>query len=253
MRIVKKEEKQVAKKIKKGFTLNEWKFFPKKLQENNLILSEVAKKMEMCDIQIINECVDLNVFLISYLPENVQLQLVNNDNFYLIKECLQLKIVEKNNNKLKYASEQVQIEFVVNNPFKLSFSDFDIQRRVVNANYFYLQLASKEIQVEFVEKDENMLCYCSNLVQCEYVKKDPNYYDKCSVEVKRDIISLNNLSVEKISVETLEAYLSYQQYSLSLNELEDYKKQMELCSREDKGQILDYIEYLQVNLYKNKI
>lgn len=250
---MKKEQKLVLKTMKKGFSVNEWKEFSDELKTNELILSELAQKLESYNIEQIKELTDSNPFIIRHLNSKIQLQLVNNDNFHLLSEDLQLQIVEKNNNKVQYASKDTQIKFATNNPLKLSFINPDVQRTMIETNQFYLEFALQEIQIEYAKKDINMLCHCSNLVQCAFIKSDPNFYLKCSQEVKKDIILLSNLSPEKISVNTLEMYLSCHYDDLSLEELDNYRKQIEACDREDKGQIVGYIEYLQINLNKKKL
>lgn len=250
---MKKIEKMALKLVKKGFTVSDWKDFSDELKANELILSELAKKLETYDIESIREITDVYPFVICRLSSKIQMQLVNNSNFHLLSEDLQLQIVEKNNNKVKYASEEVQKKFATNNPLKLSFLSPGIQKLMVDSNIFYLEFASQDIQVEYAKKDVNVLCRCSNLVQCGFIKSDPNYYVKCSMEVKRDIISLNNLSPDKISIETLEMYLSSHYDNLSLEELDNYRKLIESSNREDKEQVLNYVQYLQVNLNKKKL
>ena len=116
-----------------------------------------------------------------------------------------------------------------------------------------MEFASKEIQTEFVKNDDSLLCRCSNLIQCAFVKGNPNYYSKCSSEVKRDIIRLQHLAIEKVSVDTLEHYMSVNYDKLSLAELKEYSDKMALTNREDKEQIVDYLNYIIVNMEKKKM
>lgn len=250
---MKKEEKIVLKTLKKGFSVNDWKDFSYELKTNELILSELTEKLKSYNIERIKELAESYPFIIKYLNNSVQLQLVNNDNFQFLSDNLQIEIIEKNNNKVKYASKENQIKFATNNPLKLSFTSPDVQRNMIETNQYYLEFALLEIQIEYAKKNIDMLCRCSNLVQCNFIKLDPNFYSKCNQEVKKNIISLNNLSPEKINVDTLETYLSYHYENLSLEELAEYKKKLQTCERNDKEQIIGYIEYLQINLSKKKL
>lgn len=250
---MKKTEKTALKLLKKGFTINEWENFQDEIKQNDLILSEVSKKIENYNDNRIQELTLNNPFLIKHLSNKTQLKLVTNENFKYLSENLQLQISQKNNNKLKYASDDVQIKFATNNPVKLSFLDINLQKQMIENNPFYLEYALEDIQIEYAKKDSNMLCRCSNMVQCSFIKLNPNYYLNCNFEVKKNLITLNNLSCNNISVETLEMYLSCHYEDLSLEELDNYKNKIELSNRDDKDQLINYIQYLQINLAKKKI
>ena len=250
---MKKNEKKAIKLVKKGFTLEEWKLLSSELKKNELVLSELAKKLEKYDVETLRELTNEFPFVLNHLTDKKQLQLVDNRNFCFLSEDLQMRIIEKNNKKAKYANENVQIKFATLNPLELSFLSENVQRKMIDSNNFYLEFALKDIQVEYAKKDPGLLCRCSNLVQCWFVKLNPNNYLRCNAEVRKDIISLNNLSAEKISVETLEAYLSAHYDNLSLEELDNYREQIVNSSREDKEEILDYMQYLQVNMEKKRL
>ncbi len=247
---MKKTEKVALKKLKKGFTIDEWKTFSGELKYNELILNELGKKLELLDLNVVKELADLEPEVIKFLSYKIQVQIVNNENFHLLSEDLQVQIIEKNNNKVKYASDDAQVKFAFDNPSKLSLISLKNQNKVVFKNKFYLEYASEEVQYELAKKDIELLCNCSNLVQCAFIKNDPNFYLKCSSEIKKDVIVLNNLAPDKISIETLEAYISSHYENLSFDELNDYSNLVKSSDRKDKEQILNYLEYILVNIGK---
>lgn len=248
-----KLDKKVLKIIKKGFSLNDWENFSADIQHNELIISELVKKLDNANMEKISNLCEEYPFIIEKLPVELQLEIVDDDNFCYLSEELQLEVINQNEQKIKYAKEEIQLKYATQNPLKLSYLSFESQRKLVASNEFFLEFASKEIQIESARDDDSLLCRCSNLVQCTFVKNDPNYYTKCSHSVKRDIVKLYNLSPETVSVETLENYMSVNYDKLSLNELKEYANKMALTSRGDKMQIVDYLNYIIVNMEKKKM
>lgn len=249
---MKNDEKKIIKIIKKGFSVSEWETFDEKIKSNPVILSNLIKEIENFRIERIKDLTLRYPFIIKYLAKDTQLKLINNENFKYMSDDLQLEIIEKNNNKVKYASEEAQIEFATKNPLKLSFINEDIQIKMIEKNKFYLEYASKDIQVKIARKNIDLLTHCSNMIQCLFIKNNPNYYPKCSSEVKKKIIQLDNLDPKKINVQTFESYLSNHYDNLSLDELKKYKIKIEATSREDKKELIDYMQYLLTNLEKRK-
>lgn len=246
-------ERKILKLIKKGFTVQDWEHFPIEVQQNELIVSELVNKLANVSIERISSLCEEYPFIIKKLPIEQQLELVNDETFCHLSEDLQLEVINQNEQKIKYASEEIQLRYATQNPFKLSYLNPEYQKKLVDSNEFFLEFASKEIQVEYAKKDERLLCRCSNLVQCAFVKNDPNYYSKCSQDVKRSIVKLSNLSLEEVSIDTLEHYMSVNYDKLSLNELKEYSDNMMLATREDKMQIVEYLNYLIINMEKKKM
>ncbi len=238
--------------IKKGFSLNDWEAFPIEIKKNEFIILELVKILEKFNIEKIKDICDENKYLIKFLSVETQLELVNNDNFCYLSEELQIDIINKNNQNVKYASEEIQLKFATQNPVKLACLNPILQRRLIDSNEFFLEFASNEVQIECVRENDGLLCRCSNLIQCYFVKANPNYYSKCRYEVKRDMIKLSQLSLEEVSLETLEHYLSVNYDKLTFKELKEYCDKMMLTDRNDKTQIVDYINYLIVNTEKKK-
>ena len=150
---MKKKEKFALNKLKKGFTVDEWKTFSSELKYNELILNELGKKLELLDLNIVKELADLEPEVIKFLSYKIQMQIVNNDNFHLLSEDLQVQIIETNNNKVKYASDGAQVKFAFDNPSKLSLISLKNQNKVVFKNKFYLEYASEEVQYELAKKE----------------------------------------------------------------------------------------------------
>ena len=247
---MKKMEKKINKILDKGFTIGEWKSFPVEIKTDQRIIEHVVKQIETKTMEYIDIICKDNPFLIKYLAEEIQLKLVNNDNFKLLSEDLQRSIISENNNKVRYADKNIQVEYATERPLMFSYLDKKVQMEMIEKNKFYLEYASQDIQIESASKNSDVLWCCSNRVQCMFIKKNPNYYSKCSHEVKRDIIVLANLNPEMISVDTLESYLSCHSDDLSMEELDNYKEKLKLNKREDREEIVGYIEYLQRNIVK---
>ena len=69
---MKKTEKVALKLVKKGFTVTDWKDFSDEIKANDLILSELAKKLEAYDIESIREITNSHPFVISHLSSKIQ-------------------------------------------------------------------------------------------------------------------------------------------------------------------------------------
>lgn len=248
-----KLDKKILKIIKNGFSLQDWESFPVEIRQNEFIIVDLLKLLAKVDIDRVKEVCDENPFVIKHLPYERQMEIVTNDNFEYLCDELQLEVVRQNEDKLKYASEEIQLKYATQNPFKLSYLSEENQRKLVASNEFFLEFASQDVQVAFARENIDLLCRCSNLIQCMFVKSNPNYYSKCGHDVKRDIIKLSNLSLEEVSVETLEHYMSVNYDKLPLHELREYSEKMGLANREDKDQIVEYLNYLIVNMEKKKM
>lgn len=144
------------------------------------------------------------------------------------------------------------IAFLNNNLLVARYVSDDIQRKFVAENIYNLKFTSSSFQNNMVLKDVRNLFYCSVDIQCMFVKDNPNLYGYCNVEVKRDLIVLKLLDPNKITIETLDSYLSMKYDDLSLSELRSYADEISKTSRSDKSELINYINYLVVNIEKKK-
>lgn len=246
------KEKKVLKLIKKDFSIEEWLLFSDDIKKNELVIEKLVEKLNKMSFVGLKDLCQKNPFLIKWLPDQTQKKLANDDNFCYLKENLQMIVIKKDDSKVALASDCVQRKFVEENPEKISKAKLEIQRQMAKNNLFYLEMTDENVQVEFANKDIDNLCYCSNLVQCGFIKIDPNNYKKCSSEVRKEIISLKMLSANTVSIDTIDSYLISKYNNISISELKKFKDEIEKSNRDDKRQVIDYMNYMIVNLEKGK-
>ena len=250
---MKNKDKLALKTIKKKFTLEQWESFEESIKNNPVILLEVCKLITNFTLERKKIFTSNNPQILKYLSPYDQEILVTKENFMFLSDELQNKLIEKNNKTIRFASKKIKKEKISSKPELLQHLVEEEQRKFIKENKFLIPFASEQIQIDSSKRDHNLLSLCTKKVQLIFVKENPNYCKNCNHHLQKELITLKMLNHNKIDIDTLNTYLLVKGAEVSIDELSDFRNKITASNREEKKIFDDYLNYLIINISRNKL